>query len=333
MAGITLAQLAQVETDPMKKFIQLQIIRECRIMETIPFENVASLKVTAQWWEVLPTGGTWRSLNEGYTSTEDGQLGEGYESLFGFGTDITFDSIIQKLTFERDPIQLQVEGKLKSISFDYNNTFINGDPATDPKQFTGLKKRIAGLPARQMQYFTTATNVAGLDPTASVANARRFFDVLEKGWRYCNNGSVSAILCNEDFILGLAQACRYMQTQANFFDITQDILGRDLYTWRGKPLTDMGLKKDQTTEIIPTNEAGGDAATNTMSVYFVSFDQQEGVYGIQLDGLNVYDPLNGGEMESKPSRLKRIDWWNGIANFGRHSMVRIRNLKSLANWS
>lgn len=334
MAGITLAQLAQVETDPMKKFIQLQILRDVRIMEVLPFENVSSLKVAAQWWETLPDGGTWRSLNEGYTSSENGQLGEGVEALFGFGTDITFDSVLERIqNVVRDPVQVQVEGKLKSINFDYNYAFINGDPAVDPKQFTGIKKRVASLPSRQSLYFTKTTSAAPLDPTASAANARRFFDVLEQGWRYTNGGNVSAILCNEDFILGLARAARYMQTQGNFLDVTQDTLGRDLYTWRGKPLTDMGLKKDQTTEVIPTTETAGDGGSDSTSIYFVSFDMQEGLYGIQLNPLTVYDPLNGGEMESKPSKLKRIDWWNGLANFGRHSMVRIRNLARLADWS
>jgi hypothetical protein len=334
MAGITLAQLAQVETDPMKKFIELMILRECKVMQTLPFENVTSLKVGAQWWETLPTGGAWRSLNEGYSSSEDGQLGGGEEALFGFGTDITFDRVLEQVkNVVRDPIQLQTEGKLKSMTLDWNYAFINGDPAVDPKQFAGLKKRVAALPARQTINFTAGATDAALDPTASAANARRFFDILEQGWRYCNQGRVSEILCNEDFILGLARACRYMQTQGNFLDVTQDTFGRDLVTWRGKPLTDMGMKKDMSTEVMGY-EAGLDGtASAAMSVYMASYDPSDGLYGIQLNDMTVYDPLNGGEMETKPSKLRRVDWWNGLANFGRYSIVRLRNLEKLALWT
>jgi hypothetical protein len=330
---ITLAQLAQVETDPMKKFIQMQILRECKILEVVPFENISSLTVAAQWWEVLPTGGYWRSINEGYSSSEDGQLGEGTETLFGFGTDITFDSILEKVTnVVRDPVQVQTEGKLKSMSIDYNYTFINGDPAVNPKQFTGIKKRVAALPARQMVYFA-ASNAAPLDPTASAANARKFFNTLDLGVRYTRGGNVSAILCNEDFIVGLTRAARYMQTQGNFLNVTQDSLERQIVTWRGIPLIDMGLKKDMTTEIIPTTEVAGDGGADSTSIYMVSFDQQEGLYGIQLNDMNVYDPLGGSEMEAKPSKLRRVDWWNGLANFGRFSITRLRNLARLADWT
>jgi len=332
--AITLAQLAQVETDPMKKFIQLNILRECRIMEILPFENVDSLQVSAQWWETLPTGGYWRSLNEGFSSSEDGQLGEGVEALFGFGTAITFDSLLEKIkNVVRDPVQVQVEGKLKSMSIDYNYTFINGDPAVEPKQFAGLKKRVAALPSRQTVYFTSSTSAAPLDPTGSAANGRRFFDMLETAKRYTNASQVDAILCNEDFIIGLGRAARFMQTQGNFLDVTKDTFDREIVTWHGIPLTDMGLKKDMTTEVIPTTETAGDGGADSMSVYFVSFNMDEGVHGIQLNDMTVYDPLNGGEMESKPSKLKRVDWWNGLATFGRYGITRLRNLERLADWT
>lgn len=332
--AITLAQLAQVETDPLKKFIQMQILREARIMEHVPFENVSSLQVAAQWWETLPTGGYWRSVNEGYTSSEDGQLGEGTESLFGFGTDITFDTILERVTnVTRDPVQVQVEGKLKSMTIDYNYAFIHGDPAVNPKQFTGIKKRVAALPSRQTMYATALTTAAPLNPTADAASARRFFDVLDQARRYTNMGRVSAILCNEDFIVGLGRATRYMQTVGNFLDVGKDTLDREFVTFHGIPLVDMGLKKDMTTEIIATTEAAGDGGSDSMSAYFVSFDLQDGVYGIQLNDLTVYDPLGGSEMESKPSKLKRVDWWNGLATFGRYSIARVRNIARLADWS
>lgn len=333
MAGITLAQVAQLEKDPLKKFMELRILRECKVMERLPFENVSSLSVKAMWWEQLPTGGYWRSMNEGYSSTEDGQFGDGQEALFGFGTDITFDSVLEKLqNTVRDPVQVQVEGKLKSMSLDWNNVFINGDPATDPKQFAGLKKRVAALPSRQTIYYA-ASNAAPLDPTASTANARAFLDNFEKSWRYCNGGNVSAILCNEDFVLGLPRVMRYLNMGGLNFDTQKDMFDRDWVTYRGVPLIDMGLKKDMSTEIMPTTEVAGDAGADSMSQYFVSFDMEEGVYGIQLNSMEVYDPLNGGEMETKPSKLKRVDWWNGLATFGKFGLVRARNLERLADWT
>jgi hypothetical protein len=331
--GITLAQLAQVEKDPMTKFMALKILRDSKIMSFLPFENINTLRVGASWWETLPTGGTWRSLNEGYSSYEDGQLGEGQEALYGFGGDITFDRLLEKLgNTIKDPIQLQIEGRLKSMTIDWNNAFINGDPAVDPKQFTGIKKRVANLPTRQTVWFA-ASNAAPLDPTASNANARKFFDKLDEAWLYCNGGSVNMIVCNESMKLGFGRVHRYIQSTGSYLDTTKDTLGREFLTWKGVPLVDPGLLKNMSTEIILNTEVAGDGGADSTSLYFVSLNTDDGLYGIQIEPLRVYDPLNGGEMEDKPSKLRRVDWWNGLAMFGRYCIVRARNIEQPADWT
>ena len=333
MAGITLAQLAQAENDAPKKFLQMSILRDSQVMGMVPFENVSSLRVNAQFWETLPTGGAWRSLNEGYTSAEDGQLGDAWESLYFFGGDITFDRAIQAVKDTiKDPVQLQIEGKTKAMTLQWNDYFINGDSGTDPKGFNGLKKRVAGMPSRQTVYWA-ASNAAPLDPTASAANARSFLNRLRKGWRYCNAGKVSAVLCNEDFIIGISAALIYAQAQGNYLDVTKDQFEREITTYRGVPLVDMGYKNDLTTEILTTTEVAGDAGTDSISQYLVSFNTEEGVHGIQLNQMNFYDPLNGGEMESKPAKMRRLDWYNGIASFGTRGIVRMRNLSNLAGFT
>jgi hypothetical protein len=331
---ITLAQLAQVETDPLTKLIILNVLRNAQVMEKLPFENVTSLQVRAYRWESLPTGGAFRSINEGYTSVEDGQLGSVWEAVYGFGGDLTFDTVLEKITnVVKDPVQIQTEGKLKSMSLDWNNYFINGDHGNDPKGFEGLKKRIAGMPSRQTVYATPNTTDAPLDPTASAGNARRMLNQWNAAWRRCNSGQVSAVFCNEDWVLGLTRVLQYLQTQGNFLDITKDSFDREIVTYRGVPFFDMGLKKDQSTEIISTTETAGDGGADSTSVYLSAFNTEEGLHGIQMNNLKVYDPLNGGEMESKPSKMKRVDWWNGLANFGSHGMVRLRNIARLADWT
>jgi hypothetical protein len=222
--------------------------------------------------------------------------------------------------------------KIKALTYDWKNCFINGDHATDENQFEGLKKRVAAMPTRQTIYAASSSS-AGLDPTASAANARAYLDKFDEAWYKCNSGNVSAIFCNEGQKYGLARVMRYLQTAGNFLSTTTDVLGREILTFKGKPLFDVGFKADQTTEIITDTEVGGDSSANTSSIYFCSFDKQEGVYGIQLDTLKFYDPLNGGEMESKPSKMKRIDWWNGLASFGSHGITRMRNIKAAGSWT
>jgi len=335
MAGITLAQLAQLEKEPMKKYIGMQLLREVKLFDLLPFENVSGLKVQAYWWEKLPTGGAFRSLNEGYTSYEDGQLGDGTEHVYGFGGDITYDSVLEKIKdVVGDPIQMQVNARLQSMGITWNNYFINGDVATDPKGFNGIKKRVAGMDARQTIYFAGAAggSTAPLDPVASAANARAFLNKFLMAKRRCNKGQVSAFLMNENMIVGFSRVLSYIQGAGNYLSVNQDQFGREEVSFKGIPFVDVGLKQDQSTEIITETETALDAGADSTSIYAVSFDMTAGIYGIQLDQFNAYDPL-GGEMESKPSKMYRVDWWNGIANFGRHGIVRMRNLEALADWT
>jgi len=332
--AITLAQLAQAEVEPLRKAIILNIIREAKIMEIVPFENISSLRTIAVRVAKLPTGNAWRKLNEGYTNDEQGQLEQVEESLFGFGGEILYDRVISKLTnFIKDPITIQTELKIKSLAYDWKNIFINGDHASDEDSFEGLKKRVANLPSRQTVLFDGTGSAAPLDATADAAHARKFFNKLDVAWKRCNDGQVNAILANEETQLGLTRAVRLMQSAGNFLDTTRDSLEREILTWRGAPVIDMGTLKDMSTEIILNTEVADDAGADSTSMYFVSFNTEQGITGIQLESLNVYDPLSGGEMEGTPQKMRRIDWWNGLAMFGSYGVVRARNLAAAAGWT
>ena len=65
----------------------------------------------------------------------------------------------------------------------------------------------------------------------------------------------------------------------------------------------------------------------------MSFDEQQGVTGIQLSDMEVYDPNGGGEMETAPAKLMRLEWWVGLASFGSHGIVRGRNLAAPSSWT
>lgn len=333
MAGITLAQLAQVTKDPIKKYIGMQLLRDSKLLELVPFENVSGLNVQAYWWEKLPTGGTWRGLNESYTSYEDGQLGDGSESVYGFGGDITYDTVLEKIKdVVGDPIQMQIDGRVKSMALDWNDKFLNGDVATDPKSFNGLKVRVANMNTRQTIY-AAASNAAPMDPTGSIALARRFINLFNRAKQYCNGGDVQAILMNENLILGFSQVLSYMQGTGNYLKIGEDSYGRQEVSFMGIPFIDPGLKKDQTTEIITETEVAGDAGADSTSIYFISLNKEDGVYGIQLNDFNAYAANGGNELATAPQKVYRVDWWNGLASFGRRGIVRMRNIEAFADWT
>ncbi|MCG8430604.1 MAG: hypothetical protein MJA29_05495, partial [Candidatus Omnitrophica bacterium] len=87
------------------------------------------------------------------------------------------------------------------------------------------------------------------------------------------------------------------------------------------------------TEIITNTEAAGDAGADSTSIYCVAFNDRQGLKGVQLEPLKAYDPLNGGEQESTPTKLRRIDWWIGFVAFGSYGITRGWNLHAPTGWT
>lgn len=326
-----LAQLAKIETEPLRKGVMENIVRDVKIAEVLPWENVSSLQSVAVRVRTLPTGGSFRKIGGTYTETTDGDLEQVWESVYIFGGEIKFDRIFDKVQNTIvDPKAQQLQMKLKSMSLDFNNYFINGDQATDPDGFEGVKKRISGMPSRQL--IAAAASSTYADPTASVGAARYFLDKWEEAWYRANGGQVNAICMNEGLYLGFSQVLRYVNFGGgNLLDVTKDSFDRQVVTYRGVPFIDMGLKKDQSTEIIANteNDASG-AGANCTSAYFLSFGQEQGLTGIQMGGIETI-PL--AETVDGPFSMVRIEWPVGLASFGSYGFTRLYSILAPSSWT
>ncbi len=331
--GYTLAQLAKVETDRLKKGIMMNILRDAKIMEVLPWENVDSLTSQALQVRTLGTGGAFRKINGSYTEATDADVEPVTESVYGFGGEILFDRVFDKVKNTIvNPKVFQMQMKLKAMALQFNDYFINGDHASDADGFEGLKKRVAGMPTRQT---ISLGDSDAWDPTTDAAHARAFLDNWEKAFYYCNGGKVNAIFCNEGIYTGFTRVMRYLNLSggAGILETTKDSFDRTILVYKNAPLIDVGLKKDQATEIILDTETALSGGSTATSAYFASFGTDEGLTGIQLTALEAYDPLKGGESPTAPATMMRIDWWTGLANFGKRAIVRLKNIKAASSWT
>lgn len=329
---VTLAQVAKLTDVPLRRGIILNMVRSSPILELVPFENVSALTSIAVRWTKLPDV-AFRRINAGYTASE-GDVDQVMESVYGYGGDINLDRVWDKVkgSMIKDPRALQIEMKSKAMAVKFAKYFINGDHATDADGFEGVKKRISNMPARQMVRASTTTDI--LDPTASIANARRFLDVMEQAHYSANGGDVQVILCNEGMKWGLGRVMRYAQAAGgNLLGTGKDMFDREFLTYKGVPVLDAGLDIDQTTEIISAAETAEDGGSDATSMYFVPFNLENGVHGIQLSDMEIYDPLGGGEMESKPVKIQRVEWWCGLSTWGSYGPTRLHNIETPGSWS
>ncbi len=343
--ALTLNDLTRQSKLPLQKFMLQNLLRDSPLRDLIPFYNVDTLSSIVVRWSTLPSVGH-RKIGGGYTEST-GRTDQISEGVYALGGDILFDRVFDFLgnTIE-DPKKTQTKMKIKAIEYQFKQDMINGDHAVDVDGPEGLNKRIASyLPARQ-----TISATASTDVTASAANARQFIGYLEAlidlaGLRAAPNATTligkqrkslgfksGALLMNRDTYLGVGRALRL----AGVLDQTQDSQDRIIRTFQGVPLVDVGLRADQSTEIIANNYGPGADETRIYCVRFAQEEGDDGFAAIQLNEPDMYDPVAAGETapsNSGPQKSLRIDWWVGFCGWGSYYASRLTGIQDPSTWT
>lgn len=329
MAAVTMAHVSKLEKDPLKKMVLQNILRYGPLLEYVPFENVQALRQGIIRWTSLPTV-AWRAIGGEYTAST-GDVEQVYDSVYVFGGELEIDRLYDKITGSliQDPEKLQLKMLTKAMAYHFNDNFINGNHGTDVNSFNGLSVRIDNGPSSQKVNVTTSAGTA-LDPTASAANARLFLDRWEQAMYSANDGDINVILANRGLKWGLGRVLRYLGVSGGpLLSTSTDQFEREILMYKGAPIIDVGLKKDQSTEIITNTETAGDAGSDATSAYFVPFNDEQGVTGIQLSNLEVFD----GKKDKSVANVKTVEWACGIAGYGSYGPVRLWNIEDPSLWT
>jgi len=323
--ALTINDYAKQSTDPLRKGILMNLLRYSDVLGILPFENVEALESVAIRWQNLPDV-AFRKINAGYTEGS-GDTEQIVEAVKGLGGDVDIDRVFELVkNVIEDPKVTQTRMKVKSMGYTFNYYFMQGSPTVDADGFYGLYHRVDNLPSRQK--FAIGSAGTPFDVTASTANEHKFVDAFHK--LNALVGGANAFFCNFDMRLGVGSVLRRL----NLLDVTKDQFDREVFSFLGAPVIDIGLKADQSTEIITDTEDPGDGGADTTSITAVRFGTDDGLIGIQLNELNPY--WVGGEdheLEAKPVRRLRIDWWAGLAGYGSYYAARMYNLKPQSGWT
>jgi hypothetical protein len=322
--AVTLIDALKQSKEPLQKGFISDLLRfGGDVMSVVPLVDVNAMQVEGNRWQVLPSSG-FRRLYGGYTESS-GTTEEIQETLFLLGGDVKIDRVLNDAgNYIENPLVTQMQMKAKSVAFQFLYSLINGDNAVDPDSFEGMKKRVSNMPARMTINLSPGAGDS-LKVFANAENEHLFVDALHKALRRSRG---THLIMNEDTLEGIGRLLRRL----NLLDVTQDQYDREFDAFRGRPLLDIGLKSDMSTEIIASTEDPGDGGNDSTSIYVPRFDDDEGLHAIQLSGkgMDVYDPLNGAEMEAGPQLLRRIDWPVGLFNLSKFCIVRICGFKMAA---
>ncbi|MEU9560355.1 major capsid protein [Streptomyces fumanus] len=313
--ALTLPEAAKLSQDDLQRGVLETFVIESPVLDRIPFLTIQGNAYAYNQEATLP-GVEFRSVNEGY-SESTGTVNQKSESLVILGGDADVDRfIVQTRGNLNDQRAIQTRMKVKAAAYKFQDHFINGDTAVDPKGFDGLKKRLVGD-----QVISAGDNGAPiLGDMATKADALKFFNLLDDLMAAVPglNGSNGALYTNRKIIGKIKSAGRLVGETAMF---ATDVAGKRSIQWNGVPLLDIGMRPDGS-DIIPMTETHG-TATNAGSIYAVRYGQAEGdqaVTGLTNGGVQVRDL---GELDTKPVYRTRLEFYTGLAVFGGKGAARL----------
>ncbi len=345
---ISIADLERQSKSPLQKYVLKGMLRDNDLAALMPWYNVEELSPEVLRYDTLPSVG-YRAVGGAY-SESTGKTARVSEGVYSRGGDILFDRVFDKTkNVIEDPKKTQINMKTKAMALEFNRNFILGDHVTNVNEPEGLNKRIASyLPTRQ-----SISIGASYDPGTSSATINNLIYYMHQlidlaglrnapmltqktaGGEKGTNMRAGCILANRDFILAFEKLLR---AGSNLVDTTQDNYGRFFRTFAGVPLIDVGLQADQSTEIIANNYGAGADETRVFAVRFSTSEGDDGLAGIQLSPLEVYDPVAAGEVGASatagtPAKSLRFEWWNGYAGWGKYYAARLTGLQDPSTWA
>ena len=255
---VTLAQAKLNVQDDLSAGVIDEFAKNSYILRNIPFHDCVSptgggATLTYSYTRLVtqPTA-AFRKINAEYTPQEVEK--QRYSTdLKVFGGSFAIDRVIANMGGIVDEVTLQMQQKVKGASALFNDTVINGDSATNPDVFDGLNVALTGSD-------TEMTSTVDLSTAANVtANYMAFLDELDEFLSGLDR-TPSALLMNSKALSKIRAVAR----RAAMYQTTKDNWGRQIETYNGIPLVDLGAKMGSNDPVIATTGGKTD-------IYAVSF--------------------------------------------------------------
>lgn len=305
--------------------IEATVIRDyteyAPLLQMLDLETTGDLARVYRYWKSITPPGK-RKINEAYTTAE-ATLAQKSEQVSMYGCYIDTDVAevrTQKEADLRGERQAQI---MYAHACDFNDDFINGSQIIDNEEMNGLAWRLANdtvIPAGNKLHASTAAG--GLDVLASSANMQSFFDSLNKlKYALPGHGKRGKVVLwmNSTSLLNIESTLR----RQGLLTTTKDAYGREINTWGNAMLIDIGVKYDDTTNIILNTEAdyGAGAALST-SIYATVLGKGF-LWGQQAYPMRIVDK---GELEDGVTMRTLVDWPVTLAMGDKRSIAKLDSI-------
>lgn len=311
--AVSLIEATQCGDDMHKQGVVETIIQENPVIEMLPWLPFAGNALKHDEEGTLPSV-QFRRVNEGYDSSygSDNQHTWGVAIL---GGEIKVDRFLVDVVGSEKDIEAKQWAKLaKSNAMRFGWEFFNGTGSVASKGFAGLKSLIdEGF---GQSYENSATGA-----TVDLDKLDEALDLFK------NQGQPDRALVNRAHRRQVTKAARTSVTGVSLIDVGTDVFGKKVMFYDDIPFTIMGDAMDSSGNIVPSlpfTEDPGDGTSDTSSMYFVKFGEDD-VTGLLGKG-GSFTAKSFGELETMPQRMGRLEWYPGVAVFNKYSVVRVTGI-------
>ena len=269
------------------------------VLRALSFEDITGGSYSYDVESALPGVG-FRGINEGYDESV-GVINPQVEVLRILGGDLDVDRSLLK-THGADIRTRQEKMKVKALSLYFTDRIMNGDTASNARQFDGLRVRVGGP-----QLFPALGSAPAANSPLSIEQLDAAIDAVDEA---------NALVMNKDMRRKIRKAAR--QGKGGEITVGKDEFGFTVNAYNGLPML-IAEYNHLGQRIIDFNEAGPAGGTVCTSIYVAAFSDGY-ILGLQNGGMDVEDL---GQLQSKPVLRTRLEWIVGMAVLHPRALARI----------
>lgn len=332
MATFTLAQYAQLEKQPLVKGIMMGIAQEGLIADIMSWRSTdgALSETGVRYDEVIEPD--WVALDGTISSGTANGKPLSY-SVYQMAKHIDVPKLLDdnnKTQLARATVQ-QTKLAIKGAAYALNDTFVNGDQASEANQFEGINKLVGQMGSAQTVIPTAEVDLTTYD----AADANMLLDNIDKLYHAVEGHQPSAVLCNDTTLLRFESILRQIGLRGDQFNYVQANFDlndprrtnrtastKPAFTYKGVPWYDLGVNAGQSTRVIGNAYTDSVGASHTR-IFAVKYGDED-LEGLQAAPLKVEDI---GMLEDKDVIRKRLKWTVGLAAWGPRCIAKMEGVK------
>jgi len=292
--ALTLAEASKLSNDMLLQGVIETIVKESPVLQRLPFVEIVGNGLTYNQENTLPSidfydvGDTWVESTPTFTQVT--------ANLKIMGGDADVDNFLKSTRSNVQDLETAViELKAKALQDKFEEVFIYGDSATDPKQFNGLRQLIDTTTASEQ-----VIAMASAGATLTLPKLDELIDAVKGG--------------KPDMLLMSRRSRRKMNSLVRagggMMEADRDKWGNFIHFWDGVPIgvNDWILDAHVVSGGLETATTGGACST----IYAVQFGEGA-LCGLTSPGFIQAEPV--GSLESKDASRTRVKWYVSLALF------------------